>query len=130
MTDADMTLGEPVGFLAVQADDELIDALAAGKPVEPSRVTAILAAWKADVDAYPMPRPLDARRAVAAARLNGRTRDRTGIRLAAGVAVLLAFGAAAVVIGARHACPGEFLWEARQALHRTPVGVSAEECVP
>ncbi len=42
---------------AVQADDELFDALGAGQVTDGDRVTTKLAAWRADVDAEPIPDP-------------------------------------------------------------------------
>ncbi|MGH8967268.1 MAG: anti-sigma-D factor RsdA, partial [Actinomycetes bacterium] len=61
-------LAEPVDLVAVQADDELLNALAAGMSVSApgasgydadDRVAAILAAWKADVEAEPIPELVD-----------------------------------------------------------------------
>ena len=46
---------EPVALVAVRADDDLINALKAGVPVESTRVDRALSAWKADVDAQPLP---------------------------------------------------------------------------
>ncbi len=42
---------------AVQADDELLDNLAAGQAPDGGRVTTMLAAWRADVGAEPIPDP-------------------------------------------------------------------------
>ena len=42
---------------AVQADDELLDELGAGQVLDCDRVPAMLAAWRADVDAEPVPDP-------------------------------------------------------------------------
>ena len=42
---------------AVQADDELLDNLGAGRVSDGDRVTTGLAAWRADVDAEPFPEP-------------------------------------------------------------------------
>jgi hypothetical protein len=61
-------IDEPIDLVAVQADDELINALAAGMSVSSpgvsgydadDQVAAILAAWKADVDAEPVPELVD-----------------------------------------------------------------------
>ena len=42
---------------AVQADDELLDDLGAGQAPDGDRVTTELAAWRAGVDAEPIPDP-------------------------------------------------------------------------
>jgi len=44
---------------AVQADDELLDNLGAGQVPDGDPVTTELAAWRADVDAEPIPEPRD-----------------------------------------------------------------------
>lgn len=95
---------EPVDLMAVQADDELIDALASGMAVSaPGRggydvddhVVALLAAWKAEVDADPVPPLVDvdaaAARVRAAARPAGR-RLRLVAPLAAAAVLLLSVG--------------------------------------
>ena len=65
---------EPVDLVALQADDELINALASGltvvgrrraRPPTDDHVAAILAAWKAEVDAEPIPDLVDLDTAVA-----------------------------------------------------------------
>ena len=69
---------EPIDLVAVQADDELINALSAGpggvrgrRPAgydADDRVAAMLAAWRAEVDAEPIPELVDMDPAVAAVR--------------------------------------------------------------
>ena len=54
-TDPPQEESDPADPAAVQADDELINALNAGVPVAPTRVTWVLSAWKADIDAQPLP---------------------------------------------------------------------------
>lgn len=95
---------EPVDLVAMQADDELIDALASGMSVSSpgyggygpdDQVVALLAAWKAEVDADPV-RPLvdveeAAARIRAAARPSGR-RLRLVAPLAAAAVVVLSVG--------------------------------------
>src|ERR671916_834360 len=98
-------LAEPVDLVAVQADDELINALAAGMSVSApgvggydadDRVAAILAAWKADVDADPMPELVDVDTAVstvvAARSPSGRTRHLVPVAAAAAFLVLAVGG--------------------------------------
>ncbi|MBC8092602.1 MAG: hypothetical protein H7Y15_11805, partial [Pseudonocardia sp.] len=59
---------EPIDLVAVQADDELISALAAGMTVSApgyggydadDQVAAMLASWRAQVDAEPLPEMID-----------------------------------------------------------------------
>lgn len=38
----------PVDLVAVLADDQLLSALAAGRPVAPGKVSTLLAAWRDD----------------------------------------------------------------------------------
>ncbi|MBV9920936.1 MAG: hypothetical protein JOY78_08825, partial [Pseudonocardia sp.] len=61
-------LDEPIDLAAVQADDELINALAAGSGVPSSsghafhaddQVVALLSNWRADVVAEPIPELID-----------------------------------------------------------------------
>ena len=68
-------LGEPVDLAAVQADDELINALATGMGVPSSgggafhaddKVVALLSSWRADVVDEPIPDLIDLETAVAA----------------------------------------------------------------
>src|SRR5690348_15773066 len=81
----DTAVSEPLDLVAVQSDDELITALSAGFQVSGSgaghggfgsddRVAALLAAWKAEVDAEPVPGLVDLDAAVAAVR-SGRPRS-------------------------------------------------------
>jgi hypothetical protein len=120
-------LGEPVDLVAVQADDELINALAAGMTVSsPGRsgydaddhVTAILAAWKADVDVEPIPELVDTDTAVAtvrAARRPGRRARHLAPVAAAAAFVVLAIGA--VSVGSYNAHPDDALWGVSKVLY-------------
>jgi hypothetical protein len=76
---ADTDVFEPIDLVAVQTDDELINTLSAGFTVSgpggfgggfgpDDRVAAVLAAWKAEVDAEPFPELVDLDTAVAAVR--------------------------------------------------------------
>lgn len=114
-------LGDPVDLVAVQADDELINALAAGMSVSApgfggydadDHVAAILAAWKADVDATPIPELCDVE--MAAATIAAATRPRIGRMrhlapvAAAAAVVVLAIGGLSV--GSYNSRPGDALW--------------------
>jgi hypothetical protein len=95
---------EPVDLVAVQADDELINALASGLAV-PSpgigrydaddQVAALLAAWKAEVEAEPTPPLVDVE--VAAARV--RAASRPGSRRLRLVAPIAAAAVVALSVG-------------------------------
>lgn len=120
-------VSEPVDLLAVQADDELIDALAAGVRMSPpgargydadDHVAAILAAWKAEVDAEPVPELVDLDSAVAlvrAARKPASRRPRHLAPVAAAAAfVVLALGG--VSVGSASAQPDSLLWPVSKVL--------------
>jgi hypothetical protein len=120
-------IGEPVDLVAVQADDELINALAAGmtvtSPGRPGygaddRVAAILAAWKADVDVDPIPELVDTDTAVAtvrAARRPGRRARHLAPVAAAAAFVVLSIGA--VSVGSYNAQPDDALWGVSKVLY-------------
>ena len=120
-------LAEPVDLVAVQADDELINALAAGMSVSApgiggydadDRVAAILAAWKADVDEEPIPELVDTDTAVAAV-LAGRPPSRRARHLApvaaAAAFVVLAIGG--VSVSSYNAQPEDALWGVSKVLY-------------
>jgi hypothetical protein len=118
---------EPVDLVAVQADDELINALAAGMSVSApgaggydadDRVAAILAAWKAEVDTEPVPELVDLDTAVAAVHA-GRPRSRRARHLvpiaAAAAFIVLAIGGLSV--GSYNAHPNDMLWGVSKVLY-------------
>ena len=120
-------LAEPVDLVAVQADDELINALAAGMSVSSpglggydadDRVAAILAAWKADVDAEPIPDLVDVDKAVstvlAARPPSGRTRHLVPVAAAAAFLVLAIGG---VSVTSYNAQPNDALWGVSKVLY-------------
>lgn len=119
---------EPIDLVAVQADDELIGALAAGMTVSApgvggydadDQVAAMLAAWRAEVDAEPLPDMLDLDTAtatvLAASRPPGR-RARHLVPLAAAAAMIV-FTIGGVSIGASEARPGDALWDVSRVLY-------------
>lgn len=121
---------EPLDLVAVQADDELINALAAGMAVSApghagydvdDKVVAMLAAWKAEVDAEPIPELVDLDTAVAAVESGAATRPssrRRHLIPLAGAAALLVFSIAGVSIGAQDANPGSPLFGVTQVLYK------------
>ena len=117
---------EPLDLVAVQADDELISALAAGLQVSaPGRggydaddhVAAMLAAWKADIDADPVPE-IDLDKAVGAAlagrRPSGRLRHLVPVASAAALIVVAITG---VSIAAHDTRPGDPLFSVSKVLY-------------
>lgn len=117
--------GETIDLVAVQADDELINALAAGLSV-PSQgsslgtddhVAAVLAAWRNDVDQEPIPELVDVDTAIATVR---RARPRSRARHLAPVAAAAAFVVLAVggvTLGSSTATPGDALWDVSKVLY-------------
>jgi hypothetical protein len=120
-------VGEPLDLVAVQADDELINALAAGMTVSSpgltgygpdDRVAAILAAWKADVDVRPIPELVDVDTAVStvlAARRSARRPRRLAPVAAAAAVVVLALGG--LSLGSYNAQPNDTLWAVSKVLY-------------
>jgi hypothetical protein len=127
-------LDEPVDLAAVQADDELINALAAGFGVPSGgrtfhaddQVVALLSTWRADVMDDPIPELIDLETAVAAVkagmpsagRFTGRTRSaraRHLVPVAAAAAFLVLVGGG-VTIGSATAEPDSALWPVSKVL--------------
>jgi hypothetical protein len=122
----DTDVFEPIDLVAVQTDDELINALSAGFQVSGSggpggdfggdfgsedRVASVLAAWKAEVDADPVPELVDLDTAVAAVRA-GRPRSARFRHLApvAAAAAFIVLAAGGVSVGSYSAQPHDTLW--------------------
>jgi hypothetical protein len=119
---------EPVDLVAVQADDQLINALAAGMTVATSadgadghvddRVSVLLAAWKAEVDAEPVPELVDVDRGVAAV-LAGRRSSHRMRHLApiAAAAAFIVITGAGLSVGSYSAQPDDVLWPVAKVLY-------------
>jgi hypothetical protein len=120
-------ISEPVDLVAVQADDELINALAAGLSVSSpgasgydadDRVAAILAAWKADVDGEPVPELVDVDTAVstvlAARPPSSRARHLAPVAAAAAFLVLAIGG---LSVTSYNAQPDDMLWGVSKVLY-------------
>jgi hypothetical protein len=131
----DTDVFEPLDLVAVQTDDELINALAAGHQVSgrggfdsalrggfesDDRIAAVLAAWKAEVDADPVPELLDLDTAVAAVKAarprSARFRHLAPVAAAAAIIVLAAGG---VSVGSYDAQPDDALWPVTQVVFPT-----------
>ncbi len=123
---------EPIDLVAVQADDELISALAAGMSVSSAtgshsyhaddQVVALLSAWRADVAEEPIPDLVDLDMAVAAVQAgikanrptrSGRARHLVPVAAAAAFLVLVGGG---VSIGSASAEPDSTLWPVSKML--------------
>jgi hypothetical protein len=127
-------LDEPVDLAAVQADDELINALSAGFGVPcggrafhaDDQVVALLSSWRADVVAEPIPELIDLETAVAAVKAgmpsasrftghNRSARARHLVPVAAAAAFLVLVGGG-VTIGSATADPDSALWPVSKVL--------------
>lgn len=118
---------EIIDLFAVRADDELIDALAACASALPvhqvgsgaeDRVSALLAAWKAEVDEDPFPSLVDVDAAVGVIRVGrtGRGRSRYLVPVAvAGAALVALLGG--LSIGSYSAQPDDVLWPVSKVLY-------------
>jgi hypothetical protein len=118
-----------VDLLAVQADDELIDTVGARPATSfpDDRLVALLAAWRAEVDATPIPELVDLDTAVAAvlagvradaaaARRRRATRARHLAPLAA-AAALIVTTVAGIGLGSQDAVPGDTLWPVQKVFN-------------
>jgi Anti-sigma-D factor RsdA to sigma factor binding region len=120
---------DPVDLVSVQADDELINALASGMLVSSAggrfvdgsdeQVSAILAAWKAEVDATPVPDLITVDDGVAAVLAAGR-RPSSRIRHLAPLAAAAAFimvTVGGVSVSSYSAQPDDVLWPVAKVLY-------------
>lgn len=122
---------EPVDLVALQADDELISALASGMALSTAgarsyhaddQIVAMLSAWRADVTDEPIPDLVDLDTAVAAVQAgikanrdkrSARTRHLVPVAAAAAFLVLVGGG---VSIGSASAGPDSALWPVSKVL--------------
>ncbi len=133
----------PLDLVAVQADDELVNALGTGAVVtygdrargsdpdlrrtRDERVVAMLAAWRAEIEAEPIPELIDLDTAVAAV-VAGVKADAAGTRrkraarlrhlapLAAAAAIIVA-AVSGVGLGSQNAMPGDTLWPVQKVVN-------------
>ena len=134
----------PIDLVAVQADDELVNALgttgsstgggardfpgrdSGGRDTD-DRLVAMLAAWRAEIEAEPIPELLDLDTAVAAvaagvaaetavARRRRSSRLRHLAPLAAAAAIIVAT-VSGVGLGSQNAQPGDALWSVQKVLN-------------
>jgi hypothetical protein len=133
----------PIDLVAVQADDELVNALGAGAAVtygdrapgadpdlrrhRDERLVTMLAAWRAEIEAEPIPELVDLDTAVAAV-VSGMKADAAGARrkradrlrhlapLAAAAAIIVAT-VSGVGLGSQDAVPGDVLWPIQKVVN-------------
>jgi len=124
----DEVADEPIDLVAVQADDELISAIAAGMSVSApgvggydadDQVAALLATWRAEVDSEPLPELIDLDAATAAVRAASRPPGRRARHLVplAAAAAMIVFTIGGVSLGAADARPGDTLWGVSRVLY-------------
>jgi uncharacterized membrane protein YgcG len=119
---------DPVDLLAIRADDELLDALASGRPAglglgpgfdprwdagytDDQQVLAMLAGWRADLSAEPIPELVSTDEALAAIRAGQRAAAAPRRRLVpVAAAAVFAIALGAVGAAAHSAQPGDPLW--------------------
>lgn len=119
---------DPVDLLAIRADDELLDALSSGRPAGPGfdpgfdprwdagytddqQVLAMLAGWRADVSAEPIPELVSTDEALAAIRAGQRAAAAPRRRLVpVAAAAVFAIALGTVGVAAHSAQPGDPLW--------------------
>ncbi|MFB9907125.1 anti-sigma-D factor RsdA [Allokutzneria oryzae] len=123
--DGDRTPGEndPIDFVAVQADDALLDTLRSSDSVDGGiadpELSALLLSWRREVDSESIGELVDLDTAVAtinAAKARRRPRNRLLIPLASAAAVL-AIAFTGVGLAARDAQPGDALWGLAKVLY-------------
>jgi hypothetical protein len=133
----------PTDLVAVQADDELVNALGSGAGVafgdrapgsdpdlrrnRDEHLVAMLAAWRAEIEAEPIPELIDLDTAVAAV-VAGMKSDELGTRrkragrmrhlapLAAAAAIIVA-AVSGVGLGSKDAMPGDTLWAVQKVVN-------------
>lgn len=120
---------DPIDLVAVQADDELINALRAGMTVSApglrgydaeDHVAAMLAAWKADVESEPIPELVDvdmALAAIASARPSTAHRARRHLAPVAAAAAFVVLAIGGVSVGSASSEPGDALWGVSKVLY-------------
>ncbi|GAA3245499.1 hypothetical protein GCM10017691_52650 [Pseudonocardia petroleophila] len=119
---------DPIDLVAVQADDELISALAAGMSVSApgvggydadDQVAALLASWRAEVDSEPLPELVDLDTAMATVQAASRPPGRRARHLfpLAAAAAMIVFTVGGVSVGASDARPGDTLWGVSRVLY-------------
>lgn len=125
----------PFDLAEVHADEELISALAAGRPKPAGysgyvddRLIGMLRQWRAEVEVGPAPPLVTVEQAVATIRKNRDAGRRRLLVPVAGAAAVLAVLLSGLVIGAHDARPGDPLWAMSKVLYQERA-VSVEAAV-
>ncbi|WP_298177118.1 anti-sigma-D factor RsdA [Saccharomonospora sp.] len=120
---------EMMDLSAIQADDALLDALGAadskvGDELGDQELSALLLAWRRDVDSEAIPELVDTQSAVTtvktavmARNARGRGRRRRMLVPVAAAAAVLAIGFTGTALAARGAEPGDTLWGLSKVLY-------------
>ena len=121
----------PVDLVELQADDELINALSSGFGVSgpghkgydaDDRLVAMLSAWRADVDAEPMPQLVEPDVAAEALAPRRRSRRVGYLRPVVAAVAVAACGLGVLSVSAHEAQPGEPLWGLSKVLYAERAG--------
>ncbi|WP_165922415.1 anti-sigma-D factor RsdA [Pseudonocardia endophytica] len=116
----------PLDLIELQADDELINALSSGLTVSgPGRqgydaddhLVAMLSAWRADVDAEPMPQLVEPDVAAEALAPQRRSRRVSYLRPVIAAVAVAACGLGVLSVSAHEAQPGDSLWGLSKVLY-------------
>jgi hypothetical protein len=126
---------DPVDMMAIHADDELLDALASGRPgrggayggrryeddlvagfQDDQRLLELLDAWRGDLDSEPIPELVSVDEASEAIVAGHRGRPRRRLMPVAAAAVVVVLGLSGVAFGAGAAKPGDALWGVAKAI--------------
>ncbi|MBC3189785.1 hypothetical protein H7X46_01730 [Pseudonocardia sp. C8] len=123
---AEVDEDDPIDLVELQADDELINAIASGLGVSgpgnrgydvDDRLVALLSTWKDDVDRDPIPDLVDPDEAVAILQPAKPSRKVSFLRPLVAAAAVAACALAVVSIGAHEAQPGDALWGVSKVLY-------------
>lgn len=125
--DADMLDEDsPIDLVELQADDELINALSSGLGVSgpgrqgydaDDRLVAMLSAWRADVDAEPIPQLVEPDVAAEAMAPQHRSRRVGYLRPVIAAVAVAACGLGVLSVTAHEAQPGDSLWGLSKVLY-------------
>jgi hypothetical protein len=116
----------PIDLVELQADDELINALSSGLGVSgpgrqgydaDDRLVAMLSAWRADVDAEPMPQLVEPDVAAEVLAPQRRSRRVSYLRPVVAAVAVAACGLGVLSVTAHEAQPGVSLWSLSKVLY-------------
>lgn len=123
---ADVEDDGPIDLVELQADDELINALSSGLGVSGpgqqgydanDRLVAMLASWRADVEAEPMPQLVEPDVAAEVLAPSRRSRRVSYLRPVIAAVAVAACGLGVLSVTAHEAQPGDSLWGLSKVLY-------------